>query len=78
MGFCDLLEFSMTKIYSQNSISFAPLSLKIYKIISTKSYSLSLLLKECALIFPQLFQFLFYLNFNEKKFSTFNYTCISI
>jgi hypothetical protein len=38
-------------MYSQNSISFAPLSLKIYKITSTKSYSLSLLLKECAPIF---------------------------
>jgi hypothetical protein len=51
MGFCNSDEFSMTKMYSQNSISFAPLSLKIYKITSTKSYSLSLLLKECAPIF---------------------------
>jgi hypothetical protein len=41
MGFSNLVEFSMTKMYPQYSISFAPLSLKNYKITSIKSYSLS-------------------------------------
>jgi hypothetical protein len=51
MGFCNLVEFSMKKNVLSKFNIFCTLKSKIYKITSTKSYSLSLLLKECAPIF---------------------------